>query len=456
MRVAYITAGAASMICGSCLKDNALVSALQQQGRDCLLIPTYTPPRTDERDVSLRRVFFSGVSVYLEQKFSWFRRLPEWSDRWLSSPSLLRCVSRFAVDTRAEELADLTLSMLRGPEGYQAREIERLVRWLEQEYRPDLVCLSNILLSGIVGTIKSRLQCPIVVSLQGDDIFLDHLPDSYKSSAIEIIQSNARSIDAYITPCRYYADYMSHYLGLPRDLMYVVYPGINIRAFDEARATIALTSNNRTTDKFRERDYVIGYLARICPEKGLHILVEAVGQLVRQGRPIRLEVAGYLGPQDKGYLEQLKRCAAGQGWSNRFHYWGEVDYQTKVRFLCSLDMLSVPTVYKEPKGLYILEAWAAGVPVVQPSHGSFVELIERSNGGLCVEPNNSQALAEALDSLLQDKTRRHELGQRGRQAVESYFHSQRMAEETWQVWTSVAQSYVHGSYCGSQSSSALS
>jgi len=438
MRVAYITAGAAGMICGSCLKDNTLVSALRAQGRDCLLIPTYTPPRTDEPNVSLRRVFFSGLSVYLEQKVSWLRQMPEWLADWLSSPSLLRWVSRLAVGTRAEELGELTVSMLRGREGYQAHEIDRLAEWLEREYRPDLVCLSNILLSGMVPELKRRLRCPIVVELQGDDIFLEHLPVPYKKAAVELIRRNAEAIDAYITPCRYYAEFMSDYLGLPRDDLYTVYPGINLEAFDRARQCIALTSNNAASSSPGE-DYTIGYLARICPEKGLHVLVEAVGELVQRGQPVRLEVAGYLSATERKYLQQQRQRAMAQGWGHRFRYWGEVDYPTKVRFLTGLDVFSVPTVYREPKGLYVLEAWAAGVPVVQPQHGSFPELIARSGGGQCVPPNDPHALAEAIETLLKDEDLRHHLATQGRQAVESYWNSQRMAEETWQVWLNVLQ-----------------
>ncbi|MDW8223058.1 MAG: glycosyltransferase family 4 protein [Gemmatales bacterium] len=434
MRVGYITAGAAGMICGSCLKDNALVSALRQQGRDCLLIPTYTPLRTDEPEVSTSRIFYSGISVYLEQKNAWFRRnLPSWLERWLSSPGLLRCVSRFAVGTRAEELGDLTLSMLRGLEGYQAREVERLVTWLEREYRPNLVCLSNILISGMVPALKSQLSCRVVVTLQGDDIFLDHLPASFRQAAIELIQRNARYVDAYIVPCHYYADYMADYLGLPRERMRVIYPGINLHSFDEARSTATLISNSAGRD-CSSGTYVIGYLARICPEKGLHVLVEAVSQLVRRGVPVRLEVAGYLGAQDRGYYEEQRRRIAQEGWSQRFRYWGEVTYQEKVRFLSGLDVLSVPTVYREPKGLYVLEAWAAGVPVVQPQHGSFPELVTRSGGGVCVPPHQPLALADALEAMLRDPIRRQQAGLQGRRAVETFFHHQRMAEETWQMW----------------------
>src|ERR1700757_3467562 len=112
MRIAYITAGAAGMYCGSCMHDNTLVSALAAQGHDALLIPTYTPIRTDEADVSQQRVFLGGINVYLQEKFALFRHTPWVLDRLLDARRLLRWVSRFAVNTKYEDLGDLTVSML--------------------------------------------------------------------------------------------------------------------------------------------------------------------------------------------------------------------------------------------------------------------------------------------------------------------------------------------------------
>src|SRR5207237_9887499 len=127
MKIAYITAGAAQMYCGSCLHDNTLVAALMAQGHEALLIPTYTPIRTDETDVSQKRVFFGGINVYLQQKLSLFRHTPWLLDRLLDFPRLLRWVSRFAVRTRAEDLGDLTISMLKGEHGFQRKELAKLV-----------------------------------------------------------------------------------------------------------------------------------------------------------------------------------------------------------------------------------------------------------------------------------------------------------------------------------------
>ena len=109
-------------------------------------------------------------------------------------------------------------------------------------------------------------------------------------------------------------------------------------------------------------------------------------------------------------------------------------FDDKVRFLQGLDVLSVPTTYREPKGLYVLEALANGVPVVQPRHGSFPELIEATGGGLLVNPDDARDLAAALRRLADDPAHRAGLGRKGKEAVHGRFHARAMAEETVKVY----------------------
>src|SRR5262245_54010156 len=187
MKIAYITAGAAGSFCGSCLHDNTLVAALLAQGHDALLLPTYTPIRTDEPNVSQHRVFFGGINVYLQQKFSLFRHTPWLLDRLLDAPGLLRWVSRFAVQIEAQKLGALTVSMLKAEHGHQRKEVEKLVHWLAAECRPDVINLTNVLLSGMVHEIKHRLPVPVLGTLQGDDIYLESLPEPYRRQCLDLI-----------------------------------------------------------------------------------------------------------------------------------------------------------------------------------------------------------------------------------------------------------------------------
>jgi glycosyltransferase involved in cell wall biosynthesis len=425
MRIASITAGAAGMICGSCLRDNTLASALIAQGHDALLIPTYTPIRTDEPNVSQQRVFFGGINVFLQQKAGLFRRTPCWLDRLLDFPGLLRFVSRFAVGVRAEELGPLTVSMLEGTHGKQRKEVAKLIDWLEFDWRPDVVLLTNVLLSGLVPELRRRLKGPVVATLQGDDIFLEALPAPFRRRAIELIRENCREVDSFIATCGYYADYMVEYLGLPRERFHVVYPGIK-----------TLTPSPSPAKPGEERRVpVIGYFARIAPEKGLHLLADAFILLRKApGAPAaRLRFSGWLGEHNKPYLARIRRKLADAGLANDVEHVESPTHADKVRFLQSIDVLSVPAPYREPKGLYVLEALAEGVPVVQPRHGSFPELIEMTGGGLLVNPDDPAELARGLRLLLDDAELRRELGRKGQAAVRERFTAERMADDTLEV-----------------------
>jgi glycosyltransferase involved in cell wall biosynthesis len=424
MKIAYITAGAAGMFCGSCMHDNTLVAALLAQGHDALLIPTYTPIRTDEPDVSQHRIFFGGINVYLQQKLALFRHTPWRLDRLLDAPRLLRGVVRFAVNTRAENLGDLTISILKGEHGYQRKEVAKLVHWLASEVQPEVVSLTNVLLSGMVHELKQRLRVPVLGTLQGDDIFLEALPEPFRRQALDLVREHCREIDGFIATSTYYADFMADYLAIPRERIHVVHPGLDLRHHGGPSP-----ARNGTP-------YTIGYFARICPEKGLHLLVDAFHILRKTpgAPPCRLRVSGWLGENNRPYLDDLRRKIDGWGLASDFEHVEAPDHASKVRFLQSLDVLSVPTTYREPKGLYVLEALANGVPVVQPRHGSFPELVEKTGGGLLVNPQDPEDLARGLRQLLENPAHREELGGKGKAVVQEWFHAERMAGETLDVY----------------------
>ncbi len=429
MKIVYITAGAAGMYCGSCMRDNTLVSALHRLGHDALLLPTYTPIRTDEEDVSQQRVFFGGINVYLQQKVGLFRHTPWFLDRLLDGRRLLNWVSRFAAKTQATELGDLTISMLKGDHGYQRKEIVKLAAYLADDLKPEIINLTNALLSGMVPELKRRLPIPILCSLQGDDIFLESLPEPYRTKCLELVRENCQQIDGFIATSAYYADFMSDYFAVPRERIHVVHPGLNLDGHGGERPPRG------------ERPPTIGYFARICPEKGLHLLVEAFILMRQQpgAPPCRLRVSGWLGENNKAYFAELQKRLESAGLTNDFTYVESPDHASKVRFFHDIDVLCVPTTYREPKGLYILEALANGVPVVQPSHGSFPELLAATGGGILVQPHDAADLARGLRRLVEDLSHADELATRGKAVVHERFHAQRMAEETAAVYAQ----YIH-------------
>ena len=424
MKIAYIAAGAAGMYCGTCIHDNTLAAALQRKGHDVALIPTYTPIRTDEADVSIDRVFYGGINVYLQQKSALFRHTPWLLDRLLDRPSLLNGLSRFSASTSAKDLGALTVSVLQGEEGQQKKELTKLVKWLKDSYQPDLVQLTNSMFVGFAREMKKALGVPILCALQGEDIFLENLIEPYKSQALELLQARASEVDGYIAPCQYYADFMTDYLDIPTNKINIVPLGLNLNEH-------GLKQNNPA-----ETPFVIGYLARICPEKGLHLLVDAFYHLTNQigSNNVQLKVAGYLGKTDEPYLEQLVKQIDAWGLSDAFDYWGEVERHQKIDFLDSLHVLSVPTTYKEPKGLFVLEALANGVPVVQPRHGAFPELIAATGGGILVDAESPNAIVEGISQLMNNPDYRRKLGQRGKQIVHREFSDDVMAEATLAIY----------------------
>ncbi len=431
MKVAHLVAGAAGMVCGSCLHGNTLVTALRAVGIDAVLLPLYTPLKTDEPSVAVDHVAFGGLNVYLQQHSGVFRHGSAILDRVLDRPALLRCVAEHSPATRPERLGPLTVSMLQGETGRQRREVEKLVRWLTDEIRPQIVHLNNALLVGPARMIRRELGVPVVCSLTGEDIFLDKLPPSHRVEALAVLRERLAELDGLVALNRYFARFMADYLGLPPERIEVIRPGLNLeghRTPDDRPTTTAITRPSP------DAPLRIGFLARVCPDKGLHHLVEAVCRLTEDSTvpPVELHVAGYLDDANLSYLDKL----AGR-LPERFRYHGELDRPGKIAFLNSLDVMSVPTVYHESKGLSVLEAWANGVPTVLPAHGAFVEMTEDTGGGLLCTPEDPKSLAEALRQLLLDRDRAVEHGRRGQQAVHQHYHAEAMAKQTQSLYDRV-------------------
>ncbi len=422
MRILALTAGASRMYCGTCLRDNALAAELIRQRHDVVLLPLYTATRTDESNVSHHQVFFNGISLYLRQRFPWLSALPAFLHRLLNLPWLLRFATSRSVPVDPKLLGELTVAMLEGREGNLRREFDQLLEWLKTQPSFDVVDLPHSLLIGLARPLKAALGCPVACTLQGEDLFLEGLQEPYRSRALTLIRECARHVDGFIVSSRYYADFMSGYLSIPPEKIYRVPLAINLKGHAPAPA--------------EDGTFRIGYMARVAPEKGLHLLVDAYCKLRQEAKsgPARLEVAGYMDPAQRSYLHQLERLMRKKGLAEEFVYHGELDRPAKIRFLQRLDVLSVPSTFDEPKGLFVLEALANGVPVVQPRRGIFPEIVGSTRGGLLVEPDNPNALALALRRLWQDEELRRLLGRQGHEAVGKYHGIERLAEETLKAY----------------------
>ena len=418
MKIVLLTPGTGSYYCGVCMRDNALAKELIRQGHDAVMLPMYLPLTLDEDAASPESpVFFGGVNVYLQQKSAFFRGTPRWLDRLLNARWLLNLAARQSGMTATAEVGALTVSMLRGEEGNQAKELEKLIEWL-RGHRPDAVWLSTALLVGLARGIKDALGVPVLCSLQGEDSFLDGLPEPWRTRSWDALAERARDVDACVAPSRYYAELMGGQMRLGAERVRVIPNGV---AIEETSNVERRTLNVEPT---------VGYLARFVPGKGLGLVVEAFILLKKRGRfpDAKLRCAGAMTADDERYVAALKRQLDEAGCAGDAEFLPNVSREEKAAFLQSLTLLSVPASYGEAFGLYLIEAWAAGVPVVQPRCAAFPELVEATGGGILCEPGSAEALADGWESLLAEPAKAREMGARGRAEVEREFSMPRMAE----------------------------
>jgi glycosyltransferase involved in cell wall biosynthesis len=425
-KLVYLTAGAGGMYCGSCLHDNALAKAIIRQGWEVLLVPFYTPIRTDEDDISIDQVFFGGINVYLQQKIPLFRLLPKWLDSFLDNPKLIRRVTSRAIETNAAVLGSLALSMLQGAEGNQRKEVRRVVDWLVNTIKPDVVLVSNLLTAGFVPELKRRSKIPVIITLQGDDVFLNSLPERDRRLCLEQIQKNNAFVDGFIVHSAAFRDYMADYFRIAPERIEVTPLGIDTKDF------INLTPKKKAVDSPTR---TIGYLARLAPEKGLQHLIDAFVELQQDSEfsDVHLQVAGWLSPECQSFADAQWKKLEKAGLSTSYKYWGVVDRQQKLDFLQSTDVFCVPVEHVEPKGLFALEAIAASTPVILPKRGALDEIVTASGGGLLYDPAQPGQLVDQLKRLLRDPVQRSALGNAGREFVLKHRNELSMATETMRV-----------------------
>src|SRR5688500_15433848 len=227
MRILSLTAGAASMYCGSCMRDNALAAELIRQGHDVTLLPFYTPTLTDEDNVSRpQQVLFGGISVYLEQHVPWFRsgRL---LDALVDAPAVIKAFTSGSIAVDPKQLGELTVSTLRGVNGHQRKEIDKLIEFVAADPPPDVVNIPYTLLISLAAPLKKALNRPIVMTLQGEDLFLEALPEPHRAAALGLVRSQIADVDLFVAVSDYYARFMREYLGIPEHKMRVATLGVN-------------------------------------------------------------------------------------------------------------------------------------------------------------------------------------------------------------------------------------
>ncbi|HUR59140.1 MAG TPA: glycosyltransferase family 4 protein [Opitutaceae bacterium] len=423
MKIIFLTPGTGSYYCGACMRDNTLARELLRDGHDVTMAPMYLPLMLDDaalEGLEATPIFFGGINVYLQQKLAFFRKTPAVLDRLLNRKGLLRWAARHSHMTSAREHGEMTLEMLHVEKSRFRKEWDKLLAWLDLE-KPDLVCLSNALLGGFAAVLKQRLGVPVITFFQGEDSFLDGLPEPYRAQCWSALAARLPASDALIAPSRFYADFMRERLGFGAGAIDVVHNGIRLDGYAVAPAP--------------PQPPAIGFFARLCRDKGLEIFVDAFLALARDfgDTTTRLKIAGAATAGDQPFIDEMKRRIASAGLEARVDWSPNVTRDQKIAFLRGLSVFSVPTIYAEAFGMYVLEAMACGIPVVQPQSAAFPEIVGETGGGLCVRPRDPHALASAWQQMLAQPARRAEFGRAGRLGVEKHFSARTMCDQFTQL-----------------------
>lgn len=419
MKIVYIVPGTGgTFYCQNCMRDIELVRALRRMGHEVLMVPVYLPLLVDSGDLSAGvPVFFGGINCYLQQKFRIFRHTPPWLDRLFDAAWMLRGAAKKEGSTEAAGLGPMTLSMLQGPDGNQKKELDRMITWLAEQEKPDVIHLSNALLLGMAGALKARLDVPLFCSLQDEKPWLDAIDDPYNRLCWEAMSACAKDVEAFVAVSHWYAGEMKERMGLLDDKVHVIHLGIKCDEVKKAPMTF--------------EPPVIGYLSKMTESLGLGALVDAFIQVKQHPRlkDLKLRATGGQVGADVTYVKYLKRKLHKHGFEGDAEFLEEFDVEHRREFIQSLSVMSVPAPEGEAFGLFIIEALAAGVPVVQPKAGAYPEVVGATEGGILYDNDNPHALAEALESLLLDADRARALGERGRAVVAEKFSTERMAGE---------------------------
>jgi len=407
MKIVQIIPGVGdTFYCQNCMRDKEVLRELRARGHDVVLAPMYLPVFAESDDIGASTpVFYGAVGVYLSQYFPGIANAPRWLKRLIDSRRLLTWIARKGGTTSAAGLEGMTLSVLNGENGGQKAELDRLVSWLLHEGKPDLVHLSNALLIGLAGRIRRELGVPVICSLQDEDSWIDSMEPGAGGKAWELIAEKSSGICAFVPVSEYYGRLMQERLKLGPEKFNVVPIGIDTDGYGES-----MLSPGQPT---------IGYLSKMSESLGLEVLVDAFLILKAKDRlrNLRLKVMGGQTPEDRLFLQRLVRKLASRNALGDVEFCPGFDRRSRMAFLKSLSVMSVPMPHPEAFGMFIVEALASGVPVVQPRIGAFPELVEGTGGGICYEPNNAAALAMALESLLLDRDRSLQLGRAGRKVV---------------------------------------
>ncbi len=412
MKIINIVPGfGGTFYCGNCLRDSGLMRALKQTGHEAHTLPIYLPlfANNNQDGDSDIPVFYGAVNIYLKQNFKLFRHIPGWLHRLLDSSPVLRYAARKAGSTRAHGLEEMTISMLKGHEGYQQEELDQLVSFLRDHEKPDVVHLSNALLLGLANRIRTEVGAHVVCSLQDEDVWVDAMAPEYQQKVWRMMSEKGKDVSAFVAVSDYFASLMHEKMDIPREKMHVIHIGIDAQKYKVEEPALD--------------NPVIGYLSRTNEENGFGLLVDAFILLKESpaGKNARLRVTGGKTSDDNKFIRQQVRKLKKKGFHHDVEISDDFTDIVGTGFFRGLTLLSVPVLNGEAFGMYQLESLASGIPIVQPALGAFPEIARVTGGGVVYHPNSPEQLAEKWAGLLDEPGKILEMSRSGRKMVEEKF-----------------------------------
>ena len=387
MKILFIIPGSGdSFYCGNCFRDNLQVKALREQGQEVIVMPLYLPLGQEEFQADTP-LFFPATTLYAAQRLFGGKRMPRWLERVTGSKWLLNVAASMAGTTTSEGLDGLTLSMIQGNDEAFQEMVTRMIDWIQDQERPDIVHLSSSLLIGIAKELKRQMDIPIVCSLQDEEVWIDRLEQSTAERAWKGIVESSRYIDCFVTTSHFYRDMILKRFPELNEVE-VIYPGVQVERY---------FSNERVSNP------TIGFFYRMNREDGLDILADAFVLLKKSGRVpgLQLRIGGGYTSVDKPFINRIKKTLrpyeADVIWEEMY------GLERHAAFYRQITVIAVPLRFEESVGLYLCEAFANGCPAVEPATGSFPEIV--GNAGLLYPENTPERLAEALATLFNDPER---------------------------------------------------
>lgn len=429
MKIVQIIPGSGgSFYCGNCLRDDKFYESLKRLGHDVIKIPMYLPLfANDQPEMKEVPVFYGAVSLYLKQQFPLFRKFPKAFDRLMNSAPMLRMAAKQSGSTDAGGLEDMTISMLKGEEGNQSAELEEMVSWIENHYKPDVVHISNALLLGLAKQMKERLKVPILCSLQDEDVWVDAMDEESSLKVWALMAEKAKDVDAFIAVSDYFADLSMQKMNLPKEKVHRVHLGV-------------LPENYRYKNS-TEKKRTIGYISRMCYGNGLDILIDAFVRLKKKPEfeDVNLILTGGSTGADKKYIKSIRKTIRQAGLEQTIEFVDKFDDEDRLAFFDRVSVLSVPVRKGEAFGIYLTEAMASGIPIVQPKLGAFPEIVESSKGGMIYENNTAAELQEKLEMVLSKDFDLKRLSEQARVGVESNFNIQMQSEKLVEIYSKLSK-----------------